>query len=63
MSGRHDFPLPVPSGEDVQELLRRGLQGCRRRLLGLTTRTICARSSPWCTKSSMVEREWAGCER
>ena len=30
MTGRHDFPLPVPSREDVQELLRRGLQGCRR---------------------------------
>ena len=51
---RPHLPLPVPPGEDVQELLRNRLQGRSRSPPLLTPRTICVTSSPWCTRSSMV---------
>ncbi|KAM7455752.1 hypothetical protein BLSTO_03493 [Blastocystis sp. subtype 1] len=51
---RPHLPLPVPPGEDVQELLRHRLQGRSRSPPLLTPRTISVTSSRWCTRSSMV---------
>ena len=51
---RHDLPLPLPLGQDVQELLRQRVPGCMLPPSMLMCRMIFVTSSPLSMKFSMV---------